>query len=258
MSSTATGFFLEGNMQTLTFGQRYDLYQALVYDRDLLADSLADLIAHHNARRILDCSAGTGLPAIDLIVRGSEVDCTDGSAEMLDQLELNACRAGVRVDVAQRDWTELDGVYGDAYDYVMCRGNSLIYATTWAGSSDAATLGCLADSLLAIVRTARIGGTVHLDFPRQLESAWASHPRRVIDGHSVAAEERVYIEGGRRIWELRMDIDDHVSETSITSAAVEPDSFIRLAVLAGLTDLRSPKIQGERSNYQVLLGTREK
>src|SRR5438309_2204240 len=100
----------------------------LEYDRAELVAGLEEWLGGEKDKKILDCACGTGFPAIDLIQKGYNITCTDGSELMLKEFKRNADAAGVRASTHCIRWGDLSGHFRSEFDIVMCRGSSLIYA----------------------------------------------------------------------------------------------------------------------------------
>jgi SAM-dependent methyltransferase len=151
----------------LTFAQAFDYYQRVVYDGPRLGDSIARLIRSVGASRILDCAAGVGLPALHLRRLGFDVSCSDGDEAMVARFAHNADLLGLDPACRLLDWDQLDPAEG-RYDYVMCRGNSLVYATSWGPGRAAADHDRLAAYLRRFASVLEPGGHLQVDAPRML------------------------------------------------------------------------------------------
>lgn len=80
---------------------------------------------------ILDAGCGSGFPAVDLIKRGYRVIGIDKSSEMVRQTKINAEKQRLSIQAYNTMWSELDKEFDQIFDFVYCRGNSLIYAASW-------------------------------------------------------------------------------------------------------------------------------
>jgi SAM-dependent methyltransferase len=218
------------------FADLYDYFLEAVYPpregeasgsgRWRLMRSVAAEIRERDAYRVLDCAAGTGFPALDLAADTSQkliVHCTDGDRDMIDVLMRRAAAMGFDVDrlapprsglgskaaggeALVLDWASLARVEG-TYDYVLCRGNSLAYADTWAGERNVAPLNRIEDYLGRIAAKVRPGGHLHIDAPWQLELDHEKY-RRVGSG-SLSIWEQVSAEADCRQWELAYKLAEH-------------------------------------------------
>ena len=82
--------------------------------------------------KILDAGCGSGFPALDLIQHHYDVTATDKSSEMVRQIGINAKGRGLQVAAHHAMWSELERFFGkEKFDFVYCRGNSLVYAVSW-------------------------------------------------------------------------------------------------------------------------------
>jgi hypothetical protein len=141
----------------LSFAQAFDYYQAAVYQRDVLASSVAALASRLGAVTVLDCACGTGLPGIDLRATGVSAECSDADPGMLGQFAVNAAERGVDDKAHLLAWRDLC-LLGRQFDLVMCRGNSLVYAGSRDAPRPAAGTGVIADHLAAITAAVAPGG----------------------------------------------------------------------------------------------------
>lgn len=185
------------------FVELFDLYLDAMYPagpgerpgagRWRLTRSLATEIMVREATTVLDCAAGTGFPALELVADRNHnltVHCTDGDSAMLRALRRRANRLNIpflalfpnradndphqSIDPLLLSWEDLGSIRG-TYDYVMCRGNSLAYANTWTGSDETAPHGQVADYLANMAAKVRRGGHLHVDAPWTMELAEKEH-----------------------------------------------------------------------------------
>lgn len=80
---------------------------------------------------ILDAGCGSGFPALDLAECGHQIVGTDKSSEMVRQIERNAEKRGLKIDAYNIKWSDLAERFGQRFDFIYCRGNSLVYASSW-------------------------------------------------------------------------------------------------------------------------------
>lgn len=198
----------------------YDHYLDAIYDREAFTRELAEQLVDLGVRRILDCAAGTGFPALDLYLTGAfeQVHCTDGSQEMIDQLRRNARARGIPIEVLtppHREhpssdplclrWQDLYQLEPADYDYVLCRGNSLVYLDSWSGDDDVAAEDKIRLALRAISSRVRPGGWLHIDGPKELKSypSWyTTSSSRGSDDYVL--RERVTVQEHSRRWDLSL------------------------------------------------------
>jgi SAM-dependent methyltransferase len=240
--------------QDLTFAQVWDYYVATVYDRHLLVDAIVAQLKEANAERILDCACGTGFVGIDLRERGFDVACSDGSPDMLAEFRKNASARGVNPDCSLAKWSEMATILSSTFDYVMCRGNSLVYAASWVGEQrPAASNGELVASLTDIASMVKPGGTVHIDLPSFESVLTTNYPPRVVNDEEVRITERVAVRDETRLWESEISVGDHRYQYSVASAILRPADVVTVLQQAGFFDVREVRLAGERTSYRTLL-----
>ncbi len=109
------------------------VYEWLVPDALLTpagsADAFADTVdGLEPGARILDCACGTGQLAVGLALRGYEVTAADASAGMTSRAAALAAEHGARLEIATCAWDALPEQGWNAFDAVLCVGNSLTHA----------------------------------------------------------------------------------------------------------------------------------
>ena len=131
-----------------TYDTIADVYEYLVPDALLSPRGSAEAFAQYvePGARVLDCACGTGTLAVGLALRGHDVAATDASAAMVARTRRLAAANGAALDVSVCPWDELPGCgWQEAFDVVLCVGNSLPHAVGRAGRRAAlhAMAGCL-------------------------------------------------------------------------------------------------------------------
>jgi len=116
-----------------------DAYDWLVPDALLApagsASAFAPALAEVRAGgRVLDCAAGTGQLAVGLALRGFAVTATDAGPAMIERTRALAREHGVALEAEVCAWEALgERPWADAFDAVLCVGNSLTHARGRAG-----------------------------------------------------------------------------------------------------------------------------
>lgn len=125
--------------------------------------------------RIIDCGCGSGNPSIGLKKEyGYDVTCSDMSSEMLERLRENLKATNVDLPIIPSEWRDLSKHIiseQDKFDMVICRGNSLIYATSWDRKSllpNIAREGII-EALKNFYAILKNGGIIYLDLSNQRE-----------------------------------------------------------------------------------------
>lgn len=191
------------------FAEFYETFLDVVYPppaseghrasgRQQLVTAIDKELRDRGVRSVLDCAAGTGFPSLDLAAEAPEtyeIRCSDGDRAMLSVFANRADELGVPIervlpwrwpsatqpkglDAFELDWMQLDLVKGQ-FDYVLCRGNSLAYADTWAGRRRVAPTEVIEVYLARMAKKVRPGGYLHVDAPWDLELPPQNH--RAVD-----------------------------------------------------------------------------
>jgi SAM-dependent methyltransferase len=230
-------------------------------DRAETVDNITSWLGPSDGLKVLDCACGSGFPAIDLAFRGYDVTCSDGSPLMLEHFRRNALREGVGIQPAQVRWEELSAHHGEAaFDVVMCRGCSLLYAGTW-DDDQPPDRTLLTGAIQEFVACIRPGGRLYVDTSsaeslRAREPQWTRRPRFTVGTHSVELREVVTNDPDRgiRIWQSWLDIDGVTYEFERRSHYLPHDQLVDLLAGAGLVDIQQEQMKSE--HYQVFTGKR--
>ncbi len=86
-----------------------------------------NVLRERGAKRVLDVACGTGFHSVRLLEAGFEVVSADGSAEMLAKAFENARKQGHILRTVQADWRWLSQDIHEAFDAVICLGNSFTH-----------------------------------------------------------------------------------------------------------------------------------
>jgi SAM-dependent methyltransferase len=267
-----------GRGQRLSFPEILDVYQQAIYDVDVLANSIWKQIEQLGCgTRIIDCAAGTGFPALALrkLARDSgnevHIECADGDAEMLAQLQRNAASVGVPGECERRDWLAFADREAE-YDYLMCRGNSLVYGTSWAGGPSVAGIDDIRSYIECFATAISPGGYLHFDAPWAL--ALPGSDRSFERSDRKLVEIRATDDGQLSIWEEVEDLE--TSRSWKCSIIVRPGSsvppgeygfelhssrstvydFLPLLRPAGFDRFEVFQMEGTRPNHATVLARR--
>lgn len=240
--------------------------------RRRLARSIASEMECRGATRVLDCAAGTGFPALDLAGdprADFQIHCSDGDPAMIAAIEKRAADRGLDLrDLAPPrslgcqqtnramtiGWARLDQIKA-RYDYILCRGNSLVYADTWRGRRRVAPDGLLRHYLDRMGQQLRPGGYLHVDAPWRFDLSTTSY--RTMQSRSATIREEVVNEGDARKWTM-----------TVTRPGQEPLTFERYSCLLtiyrvaeileelGFEETKPFELAGERPNFGVIIARR--
>lgn len=267
------------------FARLYDTFLDAVYRPDpsrpaingrrQLAMSIATTIKDRGPGSILDCAAGSGFPALDLVVDlakdggGFTVHCTDGDPTMAAMLAKRAARRGLRVnDLAPPrrpgikvpkgvcplvlKWTQLERI-SILYDHVLCRGNALPYADTWADQTSVANEHLLATYLERMMRKVRPGGYLHVDAPWQLDL-----PKRSYRSIVGTIEEEVIADERRRQWTVLFNDprDQRPLAFRRYSSLLTIDRVETILKSLGMEDVTPFQLDAERPAFGTIIARR--
>lgn len=150
------------------FAQIWDL-QA----RDLWGEHyplvLAELLHTHGVKTILDCSGGTGFPAIEFKQQGLNISYSDGSPEMLAFFNAKRVEKKLTIPTYLSSWKELPIRVPYTYDAVLCRGNSLIFTGAYSDEAPVTrdvALTAMRDAIQGMFSKVAEGGLLYIDIPK--------------------------------------------------------------------------------------------
>jgi len=135
-------------MQTFTYKKMPNISQLwddcskeLIYNLKQYAEDLEKILQEkgiNKSSKIIDSSAGSGFPAIELARRGYKMECMDISQDAIDVFGVRAREANVNISCRKLSWLEMPQVYKkNSFDFLFCRGNSFIYASGgWGSNAD--------------------------------------------------------------------------------------------------------------------------
>jgi SAM-dependent methyltransferase len=221
---------------------------------------LEEWLEYDQSLRILDCACGTGFPALDLLARGYDVTCSDGSEAMLSAFDRNARAAGLATVPTLVEWKQLPHAFGPVFDVVMCRGSSLIYAGTWDDDAEPSR-DAVGEAVASFARCLREGGRLYVDTTsrvnlRATDPVRTSYPPIELDGHRVRVEEVIENDVAlrRRTWRSTLTVDGAQYRFSRRSYYLRHEELRRMMHNAGLTDVRRERVRGE--HYDVFVARR--
>ena len=173
--------------------------------------SLDGFLKENNVRRLLDCSCGVGFPAIGLKKLGYDIVCSDADEKMLRRFRHNCVMEGVRIEAKRLRWQQLSNAFGQEFDCVLCRGNSLPYVVSWVGENVDVrnALPEIEKSIQGMFRVLKPGGLLYVD----------ASPREAFTPKQTVIEENF---GCRKdnsktiemVWRIRHDLVNHTREWS--------------------------------------------
>jgi SAM-dependent methyltransferase len=225
------------------------------YDRAALVAGLEEWLKWNKDTKILDCACGTGFPSIDLLQKGYNVTCTDGSQRMLAEFNVNAEKAGVVANPQCIQWSDLSKHFDQEFDVVMCRGSSLIYAGAWDRDATPDR-----EAIKVAIRNfgecLKLGGVLYVDTTSEenLSRSLPEHntyPERVIGGQRVSLSEVIYTDknANLRTWESTLTVDGVAYEFERHSYYLPHSDLLAILLECGFGNIRKSKVRGE--HYDV-------
>lgn len=259
------------SQHTLDFVTSYDIVQKTLCDPVAIAKETAKLLRQTSSSSVLDCAAGTGIPSLYLRQLGFDVYCSDGNPDAVRKFQENAQALGVSDQCDVRLWEDLSEL-GQAYDYVLCSGNSIVYNHEWPGSDKAAKPD-LTEVFRNFAAVVKPGGYLHIDGPRTTATVPTRHkdstaPQqnssdRSIDDYpdieQLTINENVSEVTDGRHWECVVsarfadDAADASYTIDLTSAKLSVDDFVPMLEAAGFGNFQTPELAGMRDSHQTLL-----
>lgn len=119
--------------QEPTFAELWDkcvygfLYNIDEYTSDL--EKLFVKLGVEKQSHIIDVSAGSGFPSLDLVKSGYSIKCTDGFSDQVDLFNKKSKSLGLQSRCINVSWENLERTFQkNTFDFLFCRGNSFIYA----------------------------------------------------------------------------------------------------------------------------------
>ncbi|MFH1663340.1 MAG: class I SAM-dependent methyltransferase [archaeon] len=192
----------------------WDTCIEFLYDKELYAESISELLKEQGAKKILDCSCGTGFPSIQLAKRGFNVTASDASSRMLSRFRKNMEKEKLSIPFFKLKWNKLDSFFDSGFDAVLCRGNSLPYAVSWEKNSvdlEKARKEIFV-SLKNMFNLLKENGFLYVDLsPREsfspLNTVFIHKFRpKEIDGKTVLIDWKIthFLDKGKRIWNANL------------------------------------------------------
>lgn len=240
----------------MTFAELIDLYLEVCTDRELVVDHLEELLRSFAHGPVLDCAVGTGFITLELIERGHNIVCADGSVAMLERFKRKARQLGLDVKPVRLDWSELAGSFPDVFDLVICRGNSLVYAGVWDQDDPEADPAAVSEALKSMYGALRPGGSIYVDIPADISvggSMLIDHPEVEVDGVRVAVEEEIQQlkRDGLRRWDVSMRVNDESYHFMRHSLAISDEELRGALLEAGFIDVLPLVGNTLRRHYKV-------
>jgi SAM-dependent methyltransferase len=221
------------------------------YDRGVLVAGISGWLEQKGVGKILDCACGTGFPSLNLIQRGFQVTCTDGSPAMLSAFQSNAEQMRVNARGRLIEWNNLPLHFSKEFDAVFCRGSSLIYAGAW-DRIGIPTKDSIREAVTSFHSCLREGGYLYVDTTsvenlRNTQCQEYVYPKRCIKGAVVQLTERVETDVVRKVrkWTTKLVVDGVTHELCRQSYYLPHEELLDMLQDVGFGQIRSEAISGE-------------
>lgn len=112
------------------WASEYDLFGEIDNINTDERDMLDALLRECGVASVLDCACGTGQHIVMLSQLGYELSGSDYSAAMLDACRANLDRLGLRAELRQCDYRELERAWPQRFDAVLCMTQALNHMHT--------------------------------------------------------------------------------------------------------------------------------
>ncbi len=210
--------------------------------------------------KILDASAGTGFPALELIKEGFQITINDASVQMLNLLKSNVKKSSLKVSrIYNLPWHLLDKSIKSEFDLVFCRGNSLIYAKSWHKKLN--TSEGLQDDIILNLRNfynlLNPGGILWVDITSDKEISTGpkivNKEKGKVDGIKFQSTWKIYHDYKRKLRTVNINIDYNHKKYSHTlySYLLNSSELKELLKIVGFKKIR--KIKPKYEIYTVLI-----
>lgn len=246
----------------------WDVFVGFMYNGSYTT-KLVDMLKNRKVKSVIDCSCGTGFPAIHLKKKGFDVFCSDDSKKMINKFEENLKKKNIHIPHMQCRWQNLNKHFNSEFDALLCRGNSLIYATSWDKKEIDVEQSKIEikKSLRNFYDVLKPGGFCYIDLPPEKEfldpkkifiTRWAK--KRILNDF-VSALLTVELDRKRRvrIWTPKLLFWDNQSAkvTKIHSRRFKgymltPEELISLMKNTGFKNVKPLKFASEK-NYSVFV-----
>lgn len=244
------------------FANIFDMYLEACGHKTKLVSSLRQILDEHKGKTILDCSVGTGFAMLDLLKEGHTLICSDGSEQMLTQFRKNAIKKNVTAQPFNLNWGDLGSYFPSVIDLVICRGNSIAYASQWDSTEYSNDIDIIKGSLSGMYNCLKPGGTLYVDIPSDeslsnLAPIVIKHPKKEINSHEVCVKETIENLAKKRLrkWTVNMSIDGQGYNFTRYSKSFSEREFIEILESVGFTKIEKRQNLGDRSHYSILTAT---
>ncbi|PIZ95299.1 MAG: hypothetical protein COX81_01200 [Candidatus Magasanikbacteria bacterium CG_4_10_14_0_2_um_filter_37_12] len=239
----------------MNISQIWDLCLQFEYDEENLVNDLDNFLKQYYHAKILDCACGSGFATIDLIKKGYNITCSDGSEDMIEEFLKKAQQKNVKVKKPlELKWSKLSDTFQNEFDIIMCRGGSIPYACAWNTLRENG-IENIEKSLQNFYIALKLGGQLYIDIANDQPEVTNYAPVEV-GGKSLEASEIVLIDKKtrKRTWKPTVVLDGKVHTSERYSYYLTDLELRNLLYQVGFTKVEEIFIPSEY--YTVFLATK--
>lgn len=208
---------------------------------------------------ILDACGGTGFPVLELAQLGWDVSYADASPEMLAVFITQMSLSNLTIPYYQCKWQELTHNIPDKFDFVLCRGNSLLYIDSWGNNEiTSATKRHIKEALQQFYALLNKEGFLYIDiYPKedvQKTETQRDFGEKLIDGKRVRLLWQIKHDfiNQQRIWSPKVIVDGQTHEFCLYSYLLTHSDLVQLMREVGFSQIEELIFEGE-DDYTVFL-----
>jgi 2-polyprenyl-3-methyl-5-hydroxy-6-metoxy-1,4-benzoquinol methylase len=245
------------NKPTMNIAELWEIFLQFEYDEKILLKGIENFLKKYKRKKILDCACGSGFLTLNLIKRGYDITCTDGSASMLKFLSVKAKKMGIRIKSQKILWSQLAKKYSNDFDVLLCRGSSLIYVNAWDRSSQGKKEAVL-NALQNFFDVLKPGGILYIDTTtekalRSKKPLRAKFKPRKIHNHIIEIEEVIFTNRSKKLrtWKPTAIVDGQSHSFTRYSLYLPHNELKKMLKEVGFIDVKKRTIPGE--HYAVFI-----
>lgn len=266
-------------LNVMNIAEMWDTCIKFMWD-EIYINGLDKFLKSNKVKTILDCGGGTGFPSIELKKRGWDISYCDNNKVMFENFQKKSKKEKVQIPYYFSNWAELSKKINKKFDAILCRGNSLIYASSWNATpllhyTCILTYGPqptvdeiigwskenIKSSLREFFKILNKNGLAYIDITNKKEFDKKKYPfveefgEKIIDGKKakVTWELTHDYKNKLRKWKSIVVIDYQKYEFVNYSYLLRHEELVELMEEVGFKDVKKVKIEGEK-NYNVFVG----
>lgn len=237
----------------MSLSKEWSILSEIMYGGEF-KDELAKFLKNEGIESLLECGCGDGNIAKGLAIRlGIPIFAIDLDTEMIELANKN--NSNTNVTYREMSWLDLDNI-DTTFDSVMCRGNSLSYATCWAQGPEDFDPNLAKEmfekSIHKMKKRLNPGGLLYVDTVPQSEVDNNGGEIKIELG-DIKLKGVVEYDLSKRLRYIHGEgtLNGEYFKGGSVSYLFTPDELRQCIKKAGGTNLFSPKIKSE-PNYEIV------